>query len=417
MTVAAGALRQVLTLLGGAGLAQAIALAASPLLSRLYLPEHFGAFALFASVVTLVSTAATGRYELAVILPARDDEAWRMVRLALAIALPVGLASAIVVALAGEALAVRAGDARLAPWLWLLPVAVLLTAAVNTLTVWANRRQAYRRIATNRVAQSVVTAGASIGLGAAGTGSPGLIAGSVLGQGVAAVLLLRGRGATSAEGAPVRELAARYRDFPRINLPHALLDAVQASVVLALIGAAHGAAVLGAYAFALRIARAPLAMLGASVAQVFQQRAARLAQTSGSSHELAALARSTTQRLALTGLPFAAVLLFAPDLFAWAFGAEWRTAGEIARILLPWMLMNFVTSPLSQLPLIVGRQPTAFVFGVTYQASMVTPYALGAALGWSVPVTFGVQSAAASAVLGVYGVWLHRLAGQGGQAR
>lgn len=410
---AGGALRQVLTLLGGAGLAQGIALAASPLLSRLYLPEHFGVFALFASVVALVSTAATGRYELAVILPARDDEAWGVVRLAFAIALPVGALCVLVVAMAADPIAVRAGDPRLAPWLWLLPVSVLLTAAVNTLTVWANRRQAYRRIAANRVAQSAVTAGASLGLGAIGTGSPGLIVGSVLGLGVAAALLLRGRAVVPAHGGvPLRELAAQYRDFPRVNLPHALLDAAQASVVLTLIGLAHGAAVLGAYAFALRIARAPLAMLGASVAQVFQQRAARLAETQGKHAELAALTRSTTQRLALAGVPFAVVLAFAPDLFAWVFGAEWRTAGEIARILLPWMLLNFVTSPLSQLPLIVGRQPTALAFGIVYQASMVLPYLLAAALGWPSMTGFAVQSAAASVVLVVYGAWLHRLAGQ-----
>lgn len=409
MKARAGALRQVLTLLGGAGLAQALALAASPLLSRLYAPQDFGVFALFASVVALVSTAATGRYELAVILPSRDDEAWRVVRLALAIALPIGLMSAVAVALAGDAAARGAGDADLARWLWLLPLAIVLTAAGNTLTVWANRRQAYRQLATNRVAQSLVTAGTSIGLGAAGTGSVGLIAGSVLGQGVAAALLARGRPRSADDGgAPMRELAVRYRDFPRINLPHALLDAAQASVVLALIGAAHGAAAVGSYAFALRIARAPLAMLGASVAQVFQQRAARLVETRG---DLAALARSTTRRLVLTGLPFAALLLFAPTLFGWAFGAEWRVAGEIARILLPWMLLNFVTSPLSQLPLIVGRQPTAFAFGLVYQASMVGPYALGAALGWPVMTSFAVQSAGASLVLVVYGVWLHRLAG------
>lgn len=408
MKLPAGALRQVLTLLGGAGLAQAIALAASPLLSRLFVPEHFGVFALFASVVALIATAATGRYELAVILPARDDEAWQLVRLALAIALPIGLATALVVALAGEAIAAQAGAARLAPWLWLLPLAVVLSALINTLIVWANRRQAYRRIATNRIAQSAVTAGASIGLGAAGWGGPGLIVGSVLGQIAAGVLLLGDRGAGSRDaGASMRTLASRYGDFPRVNLPHALLDAVQASLVLALIGAAHGAAVLGAYAFALRIARAPLAMLGSSVAQVFQQRAARLAETQG---DLADLARRTTLRLTLIGLPFGLVLLAAPQLFAWAFGAEWRSAGEIARVLLPWMLLNFVTSPLSQLPLIVGRQPAAFAFGLAYQAAMVLPYAAGAALAWPPMTAFGVQSALASAVLVVYGVWLHRLA-------
>lgn len=404
----AGALRQVLTLLGGAGLAQAIALAASPVLSRLFAPEHFGAFALFASVAALVSTAATGRYELAVILPARDDEAWRLVRLALTIAVPVTLVVAVAIALAGERIALEAGDANLASWLWMLPPAVLLGAAINTLIVWANRRQAYRRIATHRVAQSAITAGASIGLGIAGAGAAGLIVGSVAGQAVAAALLVGVRGRPSGEaGTPMGELAARYGDFPRVNLPHALLDAAQASIVLALIGSAYGAAVLGAYAFALRIARAPLAMLGSSVAQVFQQRAARLVESGG---DLAALTRRTTIRLALIGLPFGAVSMAAPAIFEWAFGAEWRIAGEIARVLMPWMVLNFATSAMSQLPLIVGRQPTAFAFGLVYQAAMVAPYALGLALGWEAMTAFAVQSAAASTVLVFYGAWLHLLA-------
>ena len=177
-----GALRQVLTLLGGAGLAQAIALAASPLLTRLYAPEHFGVFALFASLVALIATVATGRYELAVILPASDGEAWQVVKLALLIAVPVTALTLLAVALGGQALAERAGDARLAVWAWLLPIAVLLTAGINTLTVWANRRQAYGALAVNRVAQSGATAAASVGLGAAGWASPGLMLGSVVGQ-------------------------------------------------------------------------------------------------------------------------------------------------------------------------------------------------------------------------------------------
>jgi len=408
MNAPAGALRQVTTLLGGTGLAQVIALAASPLLARLFAPEHFGSFALFASVVALMSTAATGRYELAVILPARDDEAWRVARLALAITLSVGALAAVLVAVAGESLAARAGDAGLAPWLWLLPVAIVLTAVTNTLTVWANRRQAYRRIAVNRVAQSAVAASTSIALGTAGTGSPGLIVGSVIGQAVAAATLLGDRRVPDLrEAAPLRELAARYRDFPRVNLPHALLDAAQASVVLALIGAVHGAAVLGAYAFALRVARAPLAMVGASVGQVFQQRAARLVEEKG---DVAGLAKRTTARLVAIGVPFALVLLAAPELFAWIFGVQWRSAGEIARVLLPWMLLSFATSPLSQLPLIAGRQRTAFAFGVAYQLAMLLPFVVGPWLGWAALPTFATQSAAATLVLVFYGAWLHRLA-------
>ena len=192
------------------------------------------------------------------------------------------------------------------------------------------------------------------------------------------------------------------------NLPHALLDALQASALLALLGAAFGSQVLGWYAFALRIARAPLAMLGASVGQVFQQRAAQVFNEGG---DLAGLARRTTLRLAWFAVPFALLMAVAPALFAWAFGPGWREAGVYALILTPWMLLNFLTSPLSQLPLVVGQQGRALAFGVAYQVSMLAPYALAWALGWGVQMALGVQSADSSVVLIAYGVWLHRLAG------
>lgn len=405
--------RHVLTLLTGTGLAQLIALAAAPLLSRLYTPEDFGVFALYLSVVSLLAILATGRYELAIVLPEDDDDARHLLALALLISLVVSAASLGLVLLFGDWLALRSGHASLAGWLLLLPLSVLFTAVINTFTCWANRRQQYPQLALNRVAQSGGAAAASVGLGVAGWASAGLLAGSVLGQGLsAAMLAVQTRGALCSprrlERARLSSLLRRYINFPRVNLPHALLDALQASALLALLGAAFGSQVLGWYAFALRIARAPLAMLGASVGQVFQQRAAQVFNEGG---DLAGLARRTTLRLAWFAVPFALLMAVAPALFAWAFGPGWREAGVYALILTPWMLLNFLTSPLSQLPLVVGQQGRALAFGVAYQVSMLAPYALAWALGWGVQMALGVQSAASSVVLIAYGVWLHRLAG------
>jgi O-antigen/teichoic acid export membrane protein len=172
-------------------------------------------------------------------------------------------------------------------------------------------------------------------------------------------------------------------------------------------GAAFGSQVLGWYAFALRIARTPLAMLGASVGQVFQQRAAQVWNDGG---DLGALARRTMGRLALLALPFGLLMLWAPQLFAWAFGAEWREAGAQVRLLAPWILLNFLTSPLSQLPLIVGRQASALLFGIAYQAAMLLPYLLAWWLHWDITTALALQSGASSLVLAAYGVWLYRLA-------
>src|SRR5439155_3644918 len=121
------------------------------------------------------------------------------------------------------------------------------------------------------------------------------------------------------------------------------------------------------------------------------------------------LVTRTTWRLAKLIAPFIVLMLCAPSLFGFVFGAAWRDAGVYALILAPWMALNFLTSPLSQLPLIVGRQGRAFAYGLAYQASMLLPYALAYALRLEITTALALQSALSSAVLIFYGLWLHRL--------
>ncbi|HEY2928870.1 lipopolysaccharide biosynthesis protein [Piscinibacter sp.] len=409
---ASASARHVLTLMTGTSLAQAIALAVSPILSRLYAPEQFGVFALYLSVVSLLAIAATGRYELAIVLPEADADAWDVCVLALLIAGAVSALTVVCVWAFGAPLAAWAGDPGIASWLYLVPIAVLLTSVTNTLGCWANRKQRYPQLAANRLSQSATTAAASVGFGAAGQTGLGLLWASVLGQALSALLFVGGlwRNERAVVQRPsraaLRTQARRYRNFPRINLPHALLDAAQASALLALLGLAFGSGVLGLYAFALRIVKTPLAILGSSVGQVFQQRAAQVFNQGG---DLRGLVTRTTWRLAKLIAPFIVLMLFAPSLFGLVFGAAWHDAGVYALILAPWMALNFITSPLSQLPLIVGRQGRAFAYGLAYQASMLLPYALAYALRLEITTALALQSALSSVVLIFYGLWLHRL--------
>lgn len=77
--------RNVITLMTGAGLAQAIPIATSPILTRLYSPEEFGLFSLYMAVASILAVLVTGRYELAILLPKRDRDAMHI------LALPISL--------------------------------------------------------------------------------------------------------------------------------------------------------------------------------------------------------------------------------------------------------------------------------------------------------------------------------------
>lgn len=77
--------RNVLTLMTGTTIAQAIPIAISPILTRIYTPEDFGVFALYMAIASIVAVVATGRYEMAIMLPKKDSDAINIVALSILI--------------------------------------------------------------------------------------------------------------------------------------------------------------------------------------------------------------------------------------------------------------------------------------------------------------------------------------------
>ena len=75
--------RNVLTLMTGTTIAQAIPITISPILTRIYTPEDFGVFALFVAIVGFIAVIASGRYEQAIMLPKYDKYAINIFTLSL----------------------------------------------------------------------------------------------------------------------------------------------------------------------------------------------------------------------------------------------------------------------------------------------------------------------------------------------
>ena len=411
-----GAARQVLTLMSGTGLAQLIPIAISPLLTRLYAPADFGVAALYASVSAVLIIIGSARYELALLLPRDEAESLDLLALALGINVVVGLLALLLVLTLGTTFAQWLGSPALGPWLLLTPLSVVFSGLINALTVWSNRSSAYRLISTSRVLQSAAAGVAMIALGQTHGGPQGLLIGTVLGQAVGAAALVvpfwRRWGARlcAVRWRGARAQGLRYREFPAVNLPHALLDALQASGVIALIGGLFGPGLLGLYSFGNRVLRTPMATVGSAVAQVFQKRVADALHHGGN---VRTLVIGVLRRLGLVACLMIPVLAMAPMLFAFVFGEAWREAGVYSQILGPWMLLNFLLSPLSQLPLLLGRQARALLYGVAYQLAMLVPLLAAWLLSLSLREALLIQSVAASMVLLVYGMWLYQISGRG----
>ncbi|HYD68485.1 hypothetical protein, partial [Azospirillum sp.] len=168
-------LRNLGTVVTGTLAAQAAALAAVPLLTRLYDPAAFGAFGLITALAGIAATVATGRWELAVVLPERDEDAAGVVLLALLATVAAVLVLAGAVAVAG-------------PWLphagllWWLPAMLLLTASAEVLAQWNLRRERYGTVARAQGARAAVMVAVQAAAGAVAPVLAGLLGGQALGQ-------------------------------------------------------------------------------------------------------------------------------------------------------------------------------------------------------------------------------------------
>lgn len=129
-------------------------------------------FALYAAVASVMSMAATGRYELAIMLPRKESDAFSIAVLSAAIAAVLSMISIIIVLMFNNDIALFLGNPDLGNWLYLMPVSIFLAGLYQTLNYWNNRGKQYSHIALSGVSQSVGGGAAQLAVGF-GTSLPG----------------------------------------------------------------------------------------------------------------------------------------------------------------------------------------------------------------------------------------------------
>jgi O-antigen/teichoic acid export membrane protein len=356
-------------------LAQTLPLLLGPWLTRLYAPEEFGHYTVFAAVVANLAVVACGRYDFALPLARDETEARDLMALCLRVLVTV---IALTVLLTG---AIAIGGAP-AYWCW-LPLAVAAAGAVQWLTLWATRAERFAALSAARFTQYGGGALAQVAGGLAQFGASGLVIGPVV-AGTAALGWLRRpapaggwRGLWRVPPSAWWAAARRYREFPLLNTPHAFAGALQDTLAVALLVGLTGEAAAGFWGLALRYLKAPASLVGGAVSQALYPRL-----TGASPDEALAAVRRVMGTLALAALPLVLLLmLFGPDLFALAFGEPWREAGALARALAPYIGVHFVASPLAVVTLAWRAQAWALKLALVGQAMFVGALAAGLHIG------------------------------------
>jgi O-antigen/teichoic acid export membrane protein len=365
-------------------------IAISPILTRLYTPEEFGIFALYSSILYISASLSTGKYELAILLPSGSRDSLAVVLSSLIILSIIVLFSILIVLIFNDELASLLPNENIIYWLYFLPLAILLSGVYRNLNYLSIREENYPQIARSKVEQSLGTSSVSLFFGYFNSGVFGLVFGSIFGLFLAnyslykKVIRLRLKEFKCVTKKEILQTIKEYINFPKHEMPASFINAVSRHMIPFLFVAYFTPILAGYYYLTQRVIGLPANIIASAISDVFRQEATKDFKKFNNSKDIYI---STFKKLFLIGLfPSIFLFFFSKDLFILFFGPDWAVAGDYAQILTPMLFIRFISTPLSFMFVICGKQLynligqtvlsigilCSFIIGTYFDSSMLT---------------------------------------------
>jgi O-antigen/teichoic acid export membrane protein len=273
--------KNVITLIAGTGLAQLIPILFSPLITRLYSPEDFGEFGLYASICAILIVLVTGKYELSIVIAKQDVEAVNLLAVTVVFSVFSSLFIYGFIALFGKNVSLVFDNPAILNAFYLVPLTTLILGCYYGLNYWVNRKSRYRDMAQCRVLQGGTSVAFQILAGFSKFGFLGLIVGQLIGQLLATLFLVRSLVINDSKlfrRISIRRMVWAIRknlNYPRYMMPGQLISVSSNELPILLLTIFYGVGVAGLYALSQRIMAIPLTLVANAFGDVYRQIAAQ----------------------------------------------------------------------------------------------------------------------------------------------
>lgn len=384
-------LRRVSILVSGTAIGQLIAILSLPILTRIYSPDAFSVLAVYVSVLSLVTVISGMCFEYAIPLPKSERIAAALFLLTITSVLIFTGLSILAVVFLKELLNILT-DAKLANFLWLIPIGVFAVGMYNALQYWSTRNKKFGLIAITRITQSLSGTGIKLGAGYFLAGSTiGIIFGQLLAQSAGFISLgaslLRNdiKVFKSIKLKHFKIALKRYDKFPKYTTLAVFTNTAGIQLPIIIIAYYAIGAEAGYLMIAMQLLSAPMGLLSGAIAQVY------LAEGADRYHrgELKSFTEKTIINLAkISAIPILAAAIMSPIFMPYLLGEEWSRTGVLVSWMAPWFFMQFIISPVSSVLYITNNQKLAFYlqisglvirvgavyFAATYQSIFIGEY-------------------------------------------
>ena len=368
----------------GTAVAQLVLVVAAPMSTCLYSPTDFGLFAVFQASIAILLVVSSLRYELAIPLARSSHSAVALLGLSVLLNALVSVLCAIVVVSGYKWIAQSAETPLLAEAALLLPLALFGGGTFKALSYWAIRRSDFGLLGRTKISQNISLVGVQLACGLFGWGGFGLIIGQFLGYCVGTIRIARFAYSELIQGARRRGraryliVARKYRRFPIIDAPAALIDVVSVQIPNFLLALLFGPAVAGLYLLVDRVINVPLGLVSQVFGQVLYSRSM---EELSRGHLYRHATRVLLVLVAILAPTVLLVYLVSDSAFSLLFGAEWGAAGAYAAWLAPGFGMTCTYSAFSFLLLTTNGQHVNLIIHIAMLGMKIAAISSGYLIG------------------------------------
>jgi len=395
----------------GTTIAQAIPIAISPILTRIYTPEDFGVFAIFLAITAIFGSIANGRYELAIMLPRKDEDAINIFALGFIITSSLSLILLTLIILFNDYFTKLLNNDEIGLWLYFIPIAVFFTGLFNLLNYFNNRKKYYKDIANATIIKSIILAIMQLSIGFFKEGVTGLISGQIVSHIFANMRLFNNIMKdkiliSKISKIKIIALAKKYKNFPIYNTQQALINVVFSQIPIFILAKFFNSSVIGFYALSIRIIQSPISILGNSLATVLYQKVVSLKNSK--KVYMPEIYKFLKYQIFISIFLFIIIFILSEHINI-IFGEAWNIIGVYIKILTPWLIMVFIVSPLAFSINLTNNQKKGLKIEWMYGLIKLLSLLIGVVYFQSIEMTLGLFSIANAIFLFFQGWWFINL--------
>jgi len=358
--------KHFITLFTGTIISQLILFGITPILTRIYTESFFGILTFYTSLITVLKILVSLRYEITLILPKRDKDAINLLIINIIVITFLSFIILIVTILLKNSINKLLAENSLKNYIYLISPGVFSLGLIDAFTYWNNRFKKYDNISYTRISKSVAVSGAQLIVGFSKLNFIGMIPGMLFGQFVALIHLFL---VSFKEIIKLWKFVSlkrmlfqlkKYKDIPIYNTMLSFSNTVSSQLPGILLPNLYGLIPTGYYGMSSRIVGTPFGLIGQSVAQIFYKKSADIINTN--IVEFYPFIKKTYKNLFAIGLLISIFVFLTTFLFEYFLGKNWAETGLYSRILLPFLFIGFLNSPVSSIINTLNRQKTMVIY-------------------------------------------------------